>query len=406
MKINSDIKKYFLRILWGTLVFCTLATIFYFRERAPKSTYGPIESIAINENGEGYVSSLACMECHPEITKNHLQTAHFNSSSISDTLNVLGSFEKGKNLYDLNELVAFNLVEKQNSLFQEAFTKKDSQPIYSLKFDITIGSGSKGQSYLTWIGDGLYQQQISYYTPTDSWINSPLYPKNLFVKPRPVVQKCIGCHATFAKPLESNPQSNRYSKSQMVYGIDCERCHGPAADHVNYHLDNPEIENARFLGSFQNLNRQKRLDACALCHSGLEEKNYGGTLKFEFGQRLDYTHNIPPKGEELDVHGNQYGLLIQSECFKKSENMDCITCHNPHKKERGNSVKFNAICIECHSEKIEECQTNRKSNVEDCITCHMPVSPSKSMMISSGIGDSITPLYVRTHLIKRYIENL
>lgn len=384
-----------------------MTILFYCKEKGPSSEYVSVKSIAKNEYGNSFVGSAACFKCHSEITKQHLKTAHFNTSAVSDTLNVLGDFKNGKNHFDLNEMVAFNLVKKKQGLFQEAYTKNDSQSIYSFKFDITIGSGTKGQTYLTWIKDGLYQQQISFYRPTNSWINSPMYPANLFVKPRPVVKACIGCHATFTKPLDNHPQSNRYDKNQMVYGIDCERCHGPAATHVNYHLKNPEIKEAYSIGSFKKLKQQQRLDACALCHSGLDVKNIGGALKFNFGQVLNYSKNEQANENELDVHGNQYGLLIQSECFKKSENMDCITCHSPHANERGNKIKFNAVCISCHSKKTKLCsQKDNIANEQDCIKCHMPVSPSKSMIINSGVQDSVTPLYVRTHLIKIYLENL
>lgn len=388
---------------FGFLLFFTVTTSYYCKNKGPEVEYIAIEPIAVNEHGKGYAGSSVCLQCHREIAESHWQTAHFKSSAISDSSNVMGSFNKGENHYDLNEHIAFRMVKKQGNMFQEAFTKKDGQNIYSLKFDMTIGSGNKGQSYLSWMGNGLYQQQISYYAPTDRWINSPMYPKGRFVKPRPVVQKCIGCHATFAETFSNHPQDNRYKKNQMVLGIDCERCHGPAAKHVDYHRDHPEIKDAFDIGKFSNLNRQQRLDACALCHSGLDEKTTNGALKFDFGDVLVHANTGVPDDAELDVHGNQYGLLTQSECFKKSEKMDCTTCHNPHKNERGDSVKFNAICIGCHSSGKKECAKKKNPlDRDDCIKCHMPVSPSKSMSINSGVNDSITPLYVRTHLIKSY----
>src|SRR5690606_31177176 len=110
-----------------------------------------------------------------------------------------------------------------NSFYQESRYISDSTLVNSQKIDLVIGSGTKGQTYLTWNKDELYQIQVSYFEPTNNWINSPGYPNDRFYFNRPIQGRCLECHATFAESTPSFSKHNIYNKSQIVYGIDCER---------------------------------------------------------------------------------------------------------------------------------------------------------------------------------------
>ncbi|MFK5974390.1 MAG: cytochrome c3 family protein [Flavobacteriaceae bacterium] len=166
--------------------------------------------------------------------------------------------------------------------------------------------------------------------------------------------------------------------------------------------------------SWTALSRQQRLDACAQCHSGLRQELLKGTpFFFMVGDNLkEYAQNhnsATVDNSKLDVHANQYGLLISSECFKQTATMDCTTCHDPHKNQRGNAEFFNQKCMECHNTKAVICkaetsQLNQMGN--NCIACHMPAMPSKSMTIGLDEDGQETPFYVRTHLIDVYSEEL
>lgn len=292
--------------------------------------------------------------------------------------------------------------------YQHTRIKNRSTEIPPSKFDIVIGSGVRGQSYLTWDKDDLYQLQASYYTPTDSWVNSPGYP-TYYDEPRPIRDACLKCHITYAKSVEASPNGNRFDKTQMIYGIDCERCHGPSAKHVGYHRGNPEAIESKFTLKIEDLSRQQRLDLCAQCHSGLRNVILkGGSFSYFPGEDLSrFSQNADDTDKEtsLDVHGNQYGLLARSECFKQTATMDCSTCHDPHRKERGNTANFNGKCIGCHSDRATAC-SNKTDNSDimanDCITCHMPTTPSQAMMVQLTKDSLETSFNIRTHLIAIY----
>lgn len=368
-----------------------------------KPEYIPIPTIAKNENGEGYVGSQICLQCHAELVKSHSQTAHFKTSMLANDTTVLGSLEEGNNTLKLNDKVHFKIIEKNDSIVQQIFNSKSNSVIFESTTDIVIGSGTKGQSYLNWSDDALFQQQVSYYEPTQGWINSPMYPKGKLIRPRPVIPLCIGCHATYARPRSNNSMDYHYDRKNLVLGIDCERCHGPAQNHVTKHTNGQNFEKDQII-SFKQFTRQQRLDACAVCHSGLDVKVDKSILDFKMGDALQHTKDIV-ENEKLDVHGNQYGLLIQSKCFKESPKMDCTTCHNAHKNERAETTMFSQICASCHSIGKLTTKSHGLKAINDCISCHMPQQPSKTLLIDTNQQDSTAPLMVRTHHIKVYPDS-
>lgn len=394
----------------AVLLTVTIILIVVYQCKNPKieSGYYNPETIATHFNGEHYVGAETCIECHEDIYNTHLQTAHFKTSAISDSQNILGSFEQGENLLDL-EYVRFTMEQKQDSFYQLTKIKNRSTKQDSSKIDITIGSGTRGQSYATWKGNELFQLQTSYYTPTDSWVNSPGFP-NYADKDRPIRDACLKCHVTFATNLNISGRGNRYDKEKMILGIDCEKCHRPSEKHVAYHRKNPDIKSAKFMLSLDALPRQQRLDVCAQCHSGPRNQLVkGNSFSFLPGELLDdYTKNSYQlnRKQKLDVHGNQYGLLTKSRCFKETPTMDCATCHNSHKNKRGDTPDFNQKCTGCHSSNSVVC-TEKSAKLagmgKNCIECHMPVTPSEAMKVQLDKTDSLkTSFYIRSHYIAIY----
>ena len=381
----------------------SIVFVYNCKNSVEESDYFDPKEIATHYNGGQFVGSTTCMECHPDIYTAHLETAHFNTSAIANSNNVRGSFEAGSNSLDFKD-VAFRMKVKGDSLFQHTNIKNRDIDVPPAKFDIVIGSGAKGQSYLTWENNELYQLQVSYYTPTDTWVNSPGFPT--YAHARPIGDACLKCHMTFATNIPDPNKANLYDRERLVYGVDCERCHRPGKKHVTYHRNNPDAKEAGYMMGLKELSRQRRLDICAQCHSGLrQELLKGRPFSFLSGDDLSiYSRNIDQgiPEEDLDVHGNQYGLLTISECFKKSGTMDCSTCHDPHRNQRGETNYFNAKCIACHNTNKSQCTTageNKKRIGDNCIECHMPKSASKVMKVQLNKDSLETSFYVRTHLI-------
>ena len=401
MSIKRNLKYFIFSILALILIY----GIWHIKRSFAVSEYLEPEIVATHYNNSNYVGSQTCVECHEDIYNTHLGTAHFNTSSLANIENIKGSFDIDSNEVNLKG-VRLKMVAEKDNYFQLSKAKFSDTGIEKSQIDIVIGSGVKGQSYLSWEGDKLYQLQASYFKPNGAWVNSPNFPETSFK--RQVDDKCLKCHVTFAQNRDVTGFGNAYDKSKIMLGIDCERCHGPSENHVKYHRANPEEMGAKFVDNFNQYSRQQRLDACAVCHSGLQNQQIkGNPFSFIAGDTLAlFSKNYKNTNSttKLDVHGNQMGLLSESKCFQYSPKMDCLTCHDPHKNQRGMTNSFNLKCMSCHdTNKLSENENH--TNQQNCIACHMPLIPSEVMKLRLEKDSEEIPVYIRTHLIGVYNEN-
>ena len=398
------LRNTFLTKYWPVVpLFLVVGVIYYCKNPKIASDYQEVDTLATHKNGEGFVGGTSCKGCHAAFYESHVSTAHFNSSALADSLSIKGDFTTGLNTYVLNDRARFTMIATDSGYFQHANFIHNQLELFYLSMDVVVGSGTKGQSFLHWKEGQLFQLQSSYFAPTGSWTPSPGV--DVLQAPKRVNARCLECHATYAEYSGVSENGTSFEKDGMVYGIDCERCHGPSAKHVGYHLKNPEIKDAKYVLAYGSLSRQQRLDACALCHSG-SRKPLKNPFDFLVGDDLTefLAVETPTSRIPLDVHGNQYELLTQSECFKQSE-MDCTTCHNPHKKERGMHSLFNQKCMACHQKALLSCKEDAEGTLaagNNCIACHMPLLPSSSMVMQ--LDGQKTAVQVRTHFIAKRHE--
>ena len=162
---------------------------------------------------EQYAGSSTCINCHKAIYDSHVQTAHFLTSQRSDQKNIKGSFAVGQNTFSFKPNV-YVAAEKRGDLFyQVAYingTEKMAQP-----FDITVGSGKRGQTFLFWRKNNLFQLPLTYFTSAHQWSNSPGY-SNKVVFNRPITSRCLECHSTFFEKTSSEDSIREdFSKTKM-----------------------------------------------------------------------------------------------------------------------------------------------------------------------------------------------
>jgi hypothetical protein len=357
--------------------------------------------------------SVACMSCHREIYESHIQTAHYHDSRPATKEFIKGSFEAGRNRFVYSTSVEVAMEQKDSGFFQTAFL--NGKQYRSEPFGIVTGSGRKGQTYLYWNDGKLFQLPVSYFTPSDSWCNSPGYGADSPRFNRPITSYCLECHSTNVRTLfrSNKDYGDFFDPGQIIYGIDCERCHGPAAEHVAFHTAHPGEKSGKYIVNTRLLSRQQRLDACALCNSG-SRFPLKPAFSFRAGDRLDDFSEpkfSPENVSTLDVHGNQYGLLTSSKCFRQSQ-MDCSSCHNVHVNEAGSVKLFSQRCMSCHNGTDHPtCTVTPAAGLvlgDNCIDCHMPALASQKIVLGlsnvSGTGQAISNL-VRTHHIAVYAES-
>ena len=384
-----------LGLLTGVCLFSTLCTSR--REPAPVR----------NVYGQAFAGSEACRSCHRAIYDSFIGTAHFHDSRPASAATIKGAFGDGSNAFVYHPGVEVRMERRDSIFLQTAY--HDGKPYRSEVFGIVIGSGRKGQSYLYWNGEKLYQLPVSYFSPTGGWCNSPGYPADSPVFGRRVPAACLECHATQATTVVSTGKEygDFFDKDQLVYGISCERCHGPGARHVVFHTEHPGEHAGVFILNAARMGRQQRLDACALCHSG-SRYPLKPAFSFRVGDRLnDFSQAkyAPEAASMLDVHGNQYGLLTASKCFQQSQ-MDCGTCHDVHRGQEGDLRGYSQRCMSCHGSVQHSAATLQAARgavlSDNCIDCHMPALPSQKIRLELSDTGKVIANLVRTHRIAIY----
>jgi Cytochrome c554 and c-prime len=353
-----------------------------------------------------YVGDAACAQCHRKVAAAYEHTPHARDSSSASEETIHGSFQPGHNvLHTLDPTLVVNMIAEPDGLYQNAVNLANPGEHLAERFDIVIGSGRHGQSYLYWDHDQLYQLPASYWEPDHDWIMSPSFPADKVFFNRPVMPRCLECHASYFTWIDEN----RFERSSLVLGINCERCHDPGASHVarERSFTKPNEAQRRLVADQTivnpaRLDRDRQLDLCSLCHAGAVEPLLPSMI-FRVGDYIrDYLAIQPATSREsVDVHGNQVGALELSKCFAFSK-MTCFTCHNVHEGP-GIAESYSRYCLECH-----EMRTCGRYNVlgekirHKCADCHMPIEES-GQIVSLAVGQTLRARF-RTHQIAIYRE--
>ena len=227
----------------------------------------PVKKRQTDSEFKKFAGSTVCANCHKDIYEKHLLTEHHLTSAPATEKNISGSFENGKNAFVFDPFTNVTMEKRDSGFYQVEYS--NGAEVKKERFDIVFGSGRKGQSYLSWINNKLAQLPITYFTPANQWSNSPGYPPHKVVFNRAITSRCLECHSTyFEKTSDITKQLEDFDHDKIIFAVDCERCHGPAAMHVEFQSKNPGIKEAKFIVNPGKLPRERLLDLCALCHGG------------------------------------------------------------------------------------------------------------------------------------------
>ena len=353
------------------------------------------------------VGDAVCSSCHQERAATYFRTAHARTSSLSSVETVHGKFNPGSNVFrTVKPDLFFRMEADGENFFQTGvlLAAPDKEITCRKRIDIIVGSGRKGQTFLYWNNDELYQLPISYWAELGEWIYSPGYVNGTAPFNRPILQRCLECHAGSFKALTSSV--NAYDRSSLVLGISCEKCHGPGGEHVDrYRAPKPpqSLADAAIINPAK-LSRERQIDVCSLCHSGPGE-SLTPPQSYTPGDVLANHLTFPPiaPGSHIDVHVSQVQMLARSRCFLSSPKMTCLTCHDVHKPERDLAV-FASVCLTCHQ--VKDCRIFPKQGTQiatQCVACHMPLEVTEQIIISGDNGKKLQPK-VRNHQIAIYPE--
>jgi len=198
---------------------------------------------------------------------------------------------------------------------------------------------------------------------------------------------CYSCHVS---QLTTNYdlKSDSYHTMWAEPGINCETCHGPAAEHVRFCSDVSEEacrEDPRIIvvGKFT---PPKMNSLCAPCHA----KMVILSTKFQPGDRyFDHFDLITledrdfyPDGRDLGENYT-YTLWRMSPCAKSGQ-LDCNHCHTSSGRNRFPGEQANRSCLPCHQERVNNPTPHTHHRADSagskCIACHMPMTSFARMV--------------------------
>jgi hypothetical protein len=344
-----------------------------------------------------------CLSCHRD-KASYEGTAHRRTSSHPSRSSITGEFTGPRSvLHTPNPAVHFRMSADSTGYHQTAVTGtgKDTAT-RTERVAYVIGSNRRGQSYLYWRGDSLYQLPVSYWTSLSTWINSPGpgYADGRVNFNRGVAPRCFECHASWIEAKPDFDAVNRYDSAGVMLGITCERCHGAGREHVARERSALRLARGSAIVNTSRLPRERLMEACAQCHGGLGAPKVP-SFSYVAGNRLDdfIALTQPPPSAPVDVHGNQVALLQRSRCYQASQ-MTCLTCHDVHTTQR-DPKQLSGRCLTCHQE--QSCKlfpVQGHALAGRCVDCHMPVQPSN--VIVSALEGTQQREMVRTHSIRVY----
>jgi hypothetical protein len=327
-----------------------------------------------------YVGIAVCAECHPKKHQSYRLTPH--SQALSD-LDPKVEPPDGEFFHKASGR-SYRVYRRDGQMrHEEVLRTPEGKEIARVDLPVRylIGSGHFTRSYLVERDGFLYESPITWYSSKKKWDVSPGYdmPRNMSFE-RLVDTTCLFCHAGRAEAVPDTAQRVRLHEQ----AIGCESCHGPGSLHEALHRSKKHVPGTEDLTIVNPsmLSRSHLEDICANCHlSGAAMTPLRGRTFTDYrpgmpltDYRIDY--RFDSGSEDMTVVGH-IEQLRQSACYKNSEAMTCLTCHDPHAKEKpADSVAFyRQKCLDCHAEKgckLAKAQRLTKEPQDNCAACHMP----------------------------------
>lgn len=291
--------------------------------------------------------SLSCATCHAaEASKQPLTPMAHAMEPVSECTilktHPLLTFQSGKYSYR---------IERQGA--QSVYSVTDGVRNFSVPIGWAFGLGLAGQTYVFEKDGLLYESRVSFYNAIEGLdltmgaINQA--PLDLLQAAGREMGKqdsaqCFHCHASNAG------EGLRLDLRALTPGLDCERCHGAAGDHLaGFKTGQPVAMKKLNDGTAEHMNV-----FCGACHRTWDEVATG------------------PKLGVANVRFQPY-RITNSKCYDTDDaRISCIACHDPHRALNRDDASYDSKCVACHSEGGKATAQLCKVSKSNCVSCHMP----------------------------------
>jgi Tfp pilus assembly protein PilF len=322
------------------------------------------DPVARTAGKPAYVRNQACQTCHREIYESYARTPMARTSGLARPNLIEGAFRHERSG------VQYRVFADGDKAYLAYERPGDPAMRGRQELEYSVGSNTRGRTFLFEIEGLLYQSPINYYAQKRVWDMSPGYQSLTEMELNHAVPpSCLFCHASGVQTPEPGAP-NRYAGAPFLQdGVGCERCHGPGGDHVLGKGD--LVDPSKLAGA-------RRDAVCVQCHleGQATVRRVGRTLEaYRPGDLLsDYVTTFVYEETDRDALGavSQVEALARSRCKRRSgDRLTCITCHDPHTTpppER-RVAYYRDKCLMCHEPSFAQ---RHQGGNPDCIACHMP----------------------------------
>lgn len=215
---------------------------------------------------------------------------------------------------------------------------------------------------------------------------------------------CFGCHVSQISK-NYDPKTDTYRTAWREPGINCESCHGPAAEHVRVCLAAPTNAPPQDLKliSMKRMTPVQSDETCATCHAKMRpvtEAFVPGDRFFDHYDLVTLEHpDFHPDGRDLGENYT-YTLWLTSPCVQAGK-LSCVHCHTSSGRYRFAGEKTNHSCLPCHQAHVENAPAHTRhkegSKGNQCVSCHMPMTTFARMRRSDHSMRPPTPSVTLAH---------
>lgn len=335
----------------GLLILVSVSLVGLTAFRALETEH-PLPRASVGQS-DGWIDEQVCADCHFE------QTELFSLTGHARTLHRANSEESRELLRKMGESVAGRDDALSVNSIGERITIEHRMGDVSrrLNLDWCFGSGEHARTWIGMLPDSWGERDLiefrwSWFHELNDFDLTPGQPKVkgadyyaalgvLFDAPK--ARRCFSCHSTVL------PQESGHTEFNEVHpGVTCQRCHGTRKSHVE---SQGEIQE----GFWRTASQKESINRCGECHRIAEDQD---------------PEKIDPANAEI-VRFQPVGLS-QSPCFRGSQELTCLTCHDPHRPLRDQDSTGLWQCAQCHDGTERNHALCSAGHRDDCLTCHMP----------------------------------
>jgi Cytochrome c554 and c-prime len=389
---------------------------------ALRPTFRTPSSVPAGQPGQGsalgYVSSSACLGCHPGEHASFSRTFHRTMTRAATRKSVRAPLDGRPLELDGRTVRLAARGEEVWATLPDPDAVIAGRPAKDVTKRVVLTTGSHREQAFWVAGErrgDLRLVPFVWLVKEEAFVprrDAFLVPPGEPMPPVRWASSCIACHAVAGEPRH-DLESDSFDTRVAELGVSCEACHGPGAAHVERHRD-PVERYAQHSAKLPDptivhparLPPERSAAVCGQCHAYAFPRDEAGwwangySRTFRAGDVLEPSRLLldptPTRGApvidapasaifwpdgSVRVGGREYNGLVASPCYERGRGdrkMTCLSCHAMHSGDPAGQIAPSRSgdqgCTTCHPGPASRGHSHHPSGSPGsaCVSCHMP----------------------------------